>query len=80
MQAGNAGAFKKYAYAHVTDTKVAWKFEPDGAMKVTYTFTTKPYEGTETGTSPPSIRTSGSTPRRNSRSDEAHLQTQSGAP
>ena len=43
--------FKKYAYTHVTDTKVAWKFEPEiGAMKVTYTFTTKPYEGTETGT------------------------------
>ena len=43
--------FKKYAYSHVTDTKVAWKFEPDiGAMKVTYTFTTKPYEGQEEGT------------------------------
>jgi endoglucanase Acf2 len=43
--------FKKYAYSHVTDTKVAWKLDGDtGTMKVTYNFTTKPYEGQETGT------------------------------
>jgi endoglucanase Acf2 len=42
--------FKKYAYAHVTDTQVAYKLDETGAMKVTYTFTTKPYEGTEKGT------------------------------
>jgi endoglucanase Acf2 len=42
--------FKKYAYAHVTDTQVAYKLDETGAMKVTYNFTTKPYEGTEKGT------------------------------
>ena len=42
--------FKRYAYAHVTDTKVAYKLDEVGAMKVTYNFTTKPYEGQEAGT------------------------------
>jgi endoglucanase Acf2 len=43
--------FRQYAYSHVTDTQVAWKFDPGaGAMQVTYTFTTKPYEGQESGT------------------------------
>src|SRR5208283_4851947 len=43
--------FARYAYNHVSDTRVAWKFEPEaGAMKVTYTFTTKAYEGQEPGT------------------------------
>jgi endoglucanase Acf2 len=43
--------FKKYAYAHVVDTKVDYKIDgPTGSMKVTFNFITKPYEGTETGT------------------------------
>jgi endoglucanase Acf2 len=42
--------FAKYAYAHVTDTKVAYKIDEVGNMKVTYNFITKPYEGQEAGT------------------------------
>jgi endoglucanase Acf2 len=42
--------FKKYAYAHVTDTQTAWKLDDTGHMRVTFNFTTKPYEGMETGT------------------------------
>jgi endoglucanase Acf2 len=42
--------FKKYAYAHVTDTKVDYKLTEAGAMQVTYNFTTKPFEGAEKGT------------------------------
>jgi endoglucanase Acf2 len=43
--------FSPYAYAHVTDTKVAWKYDqPTGAVATTFTFTTKPYEAGPPGT------------------------------
>ncbi len=42
--------FKKYAYSHVTDTKTDWKLDDTGHMRVTFNFTTKPYEGSEKGT------------------------------
>jgi endoglucanase Acf2 len=43
--------FKKYAYAHVTDTRAAWRYEPQGSALVTdFTFTTKAYEGEAEGT------------------------------
>jgi len=43
--------FQQYAYAHVTDTKVAWEYEPQtGTVTTKYAFTVKAYEGAETGT------------------------------
>ncbi len=43
--------FRKYAYAHVADTKVAWTYEPkSAAVTTTYTFTMKAYEGSAAGT------------------------------
>ncbi|MCX7049896.1 MAG: glycosyl hydrolase [Candidatus Sumerlaeota bacterium] len=41
--------FKKYAYSHVADTRVEFKTD-GGAVKASYNFTVKPYEGAETGT------------------------------
>jgi endoglucanase Acf2 len=43
--------FRKYAYSHVTDTRVEWKYDEKPSLVSTrYTFTTRPYEGIETGT------------------------------
>ena len=43
--------FKKYAYAHVIDTSVAWRYEPQTSSVVTdFTFTTKALEGEQAGT------------------------------
>jgi endoglucanase Acf2 len=43
--------FQKYAYAHVTDTKVAWDYAPKtGTVTTTFFFTTQAYEGDEKGT------------------------------
>ncbi|OHB67008.1 MAG: hypothetical protein A2V70_01125 [Planctomycetes bacterium RBG_13_63_9] len=42
--------FRTYAYAHVTDTRVTWRYEPEsGILSTKYSFTTKPYEGATTG-------------------------------
>jgi len=41
----------RYAYAHVTDTKVAWKYDPrSSSVETTFTFTTKLWEGRADGT------------------------------
>ncbi len=54
--------FKQYAYSHVTDTRVAWSYDPKtSAVTTTFTFRTKAYEGTRTVRCSPSIRTSGGT-------------------
>jgi endoglucanase Acf2 len=43
--------FRKYAYSHVTDTRVSWTYEPKSAtVTTTFSFTTHPWEGTERGT------------------------------
>ena len=43
--------YRTYAYSFVTDTKVAWDYQPTaGTLRTTYTATTTPQEGTETGT------------------------------
>jgi len=43
--------FRRYAYAHVTDTKVTWDYdERSASLTTTFTFTTRPREGTETAT------------------------------
>jgi endoglucanase Acf2 len=43
--------FRRYAYAHVTDTKVEWAYdEKTSAVTTRFTFTTKPFEGQERGT------------------------------
>ena len=43
--------FKRYAYTHVTDTKVRWKYDaPSSSVTATFTFATRPYEGAEAGT------------------------------
>lgn len=43
--------FKQYAYAHVTDTRVAWSYdEKTGAVATTHTFTTTAREGDKSGT------------------------------
>jgi endoglucanase Acf2 len=43
--------FRKYAYAHVTDTRVSWSYDPASAdVTTTFTATTKAYEGNEKGT------------------------------
>ncbi|RYJ21115.1 hypothetical protein CU044_6598 [Streptomyces sp. L-9-10] len=41
--------YKKYAYSFVTGSKVSWSTE-GGTVKATYSLTTDPQEGTETGT------------------------------
>ncbi|MER8071875.1 glycosyl hydrolase [Streptomyces sp. NPDC094034] len=41
--------YRKYAYSFVTGSKVTWSTE-DGTVKATYSLTTEPQEGTETGT------------------------------
>ncbi|MFD6337622.1 glycosyl hydrolase [Streptomyces sp. NPDC060131] len=41
--------YKKYAYSFVTGSKVSWSTE-GGTVKATYSLTTEPQEGTETGT------------------------------
>ena len=43
--------FRRYAYAHVTDTKVAWSYNADRSeVQTTYTWTTSVKEGAEQGT------------------------------
>lgn len=43
--------FAKYAYNHVTDTKVRWAFDPDTSEVTTeFSFTTKAWEGSSRGT------------------------------
>ncbi|MFE2637952.1 glycosyl hydrolase [Streptomyces scopuliridis] len=41
--------YKKYAYSFVTGSKVSWSAE-GGTVRATYSLTTEPQEGTETGT------------------------------
>ncbi|MCL7375383.1 glycosyl hydrolase [Streptomyces sp. 35G-GA-8] len=41
--------YRKYAYSFVTGSKVSWSTE-GGTVKATYSLTTAPQEGTETGT------------------------------
>ncbi|MEV8391619.1 MULTISPECIES: glycosyl hydrolase [unclassified Streptomyces] len=41
--------YRKYAYSFVTGSKVSWSSE-GGTVKATYSLTTAPQEGTETGT------------------------------
>jgi len=43
--------FQPYAHSHVTDTRVAWQYEPrSSAVVTTFTFTMKAYEGGAEGT------------------------------
>lgn len=43
--------FRRYAYAFVTDSTVEWRYDAArGAVETAFRFTTKPREGTETGT------------------------------
>src|SRR5262249_51824869 len=43
--------FRKYAYAQVADTGVAWEYDAKRcAVETTFKFTTKSFEGNETGT------------------------------
>ncbi|WP_354639441.1 glycosyl hydrolase [Kitasatospora camelliae] len=43
--------FRTYAYSFVTDTRVGWDFQPSaGTLTTTYTATTVPQEGSQTGT------------------------------
>ncbi len=43
--------FRKYAYAHITDTKIEWDYnEPTGAVTTTFKVTTAPLEGQNQGT------------------------------
>jgi endoglucanase Acf2 len=48
---GALALFERYAYAFVTDTRVNWSYDADTArVTSTFTATTEPREGTETGT------------------------------
>jgi endoglucanase Acf2 len=43
--------FRQYAYAHVVDTQVSWRYDPASSQVVSdFAFVTKAYEGGETGT------------------------------
>jgi endoglucanase Acf2 len=43
--------FARYAHAHVTDTKVAWRYDPkSAAVTTTFAYTVKAYEGDARGT------------------------------
>ena len=43
--------FRRYAYAHVTNTQVSWSYTPEEASVTTrFVLATQPREGTETGT------------------------------
>lgn len=43
--------FARYAYSHVVDTKVSWRYDPASAAVTTaYAFTTQAYEGSQAGT------------------------------
>jgi len=43
--------FRRYAYAHVTDSRVDWNYDPASASVVTqFSFSTQAYEGNEKGT------------------------------
>ncbi len=43
--------FRKHAYTHVTDSRVAWSYDEKTAMvKTTFTFSAKAHEGSETAT------------------------------
>ncbi|GAA0655454.1 hypothetical protein GCM10010193_02290 [Kitasatospora atroaurantiaca] len=43
--------FRTYAYSFVTDTKVTWSYQAaNGTLSTTYTATTTPQEGSQTGT------------------------------
>ena len=43
--------FRRYAHAHVTDTRVDWSYEPKaGLVTTTFRFTTRALEGSERGT------------------------------
>jgi len=43
--------FGRYAYNHVIDTAIAWRYTPaDGTVETTFTFKTKAHEGSERGT------------------------------
>lgn len=43
--------FTRYAYSHVTDTTVAWRYEPKTSIvETTFSFATKAHEGDERGT------------------------------
>jgi endoglucanase Acf2 len=43
--------FRRYAHAHVIDTRVAWNYdEQQCAVETTFKFTTRSYEGNEAGT------------------------------
>jgi endoglucanase Acf2 len=45
--------FKRYAYAHVSDTRVSWAYDPKAAaVTTTFAFTTLAYEGDAKGTLP----------------------------
>ncbi|MBE3097987.1 MAG: glycoside hydrolase family 81 [Planctomycetes bacterium] len=50
-QPATLALFRRYAYAHVTGTKVEWAYdEPSATVTTKFTFTTRPQEGAETGT------------------------------
>lgn len=43
--------FKKYAYSHVTDSRVNWMYDPKtSTVTTTFTFSTTPHEGKQDGT------------------------------
>ena len=43
--------FRRYAYSHVTDTRVSWSYdEAKATVRTEFAFTTQAYEGTEPGT------------------------------
>lgn len=43
--------FRRHAYAHVTDTRIAWRYEPKSSgVETTFTFTCHAHEGDEHGT------------------------------
>jgi endoglucanase Acf2 len=46
MKEETLALFREHAYAHVTDTKVEWSYEPEGSVvSTTFRYTTKAYEG-----------------------------------
>ncbi len=48
---GTLELFRRHAYAHVTDTRVAWSYDPqDATIATRFELTTKPMEGAEAGT------------------------------
>jgi hypothetical protein len=54
--------FRRYAYAHVSDTRVAWNYDEERCtVETEFAFTTKNYEGSPTGTLFALYRTSGHT-------------------